>query len=141
MAIRSRSSIPTKISIGFASLGSTRPRRTNHSATLQEAAWRVSGAEGCPRRVREIRSLRSNRGQGIGEAARLLHVRQDPGRGIAQITTGMVWWDRKYAHEQSPEDQGRYEFAEQEAKAKKVGLWRDANPAPPWEFRDVQRRR
>jgi endonuclease YncB( thermonuclease family) len=43
--------------------------------------------------------------------------------GLAQITTGMAWWYRKYAHEQSTEDQGRYEFAEQEARAKRVGLW------------------
>jgi endonuclease YncB( thermonuclease family) len=55
--------------------------------------------------------------------------------GLVQITTGMAWWYRKYAREQSPEDQGRYEFAEQEAKAKKVGLWQDKNPQPPWEFR------
>ena len=55
--------------------------------------------------------------------------------GLAQITSGMAWWYRKYAHEQSPEDQGRYEFAEQEAKAKKVGLWQDKNPVPPWEYR------
>ena len=55
--------------------------------------------------------------------------------GLAQITTGMAWWFRRYANEQSPEDQGRYEFAEQEAKAKKVGLWQDKNPIPPWEFR------
>lgn len=27
------------------------------------------------------------------------------------------------------------EFTEQEAKAKKVGLWQDRNPIPPWEFR------
>jgi len=45
---------------------------------------------------------------------------------LAQITTGMAWWYRKYAREQSSEDQGRYEFAEQEANAKKLGLWRDA---------------
>jgi len=37
---------------------------------------------------------------------------------LSQITTGTAWWYRKYAHEQSPEDQGRYEFAEQKAKAK-----------------------
>ena len=55
--------------------------------------------------------------------------------GLAQITTGMAWWFRRYAHEQSSEDQERYEFAEQEAKAKKVGLWEDKNPIPPWEFR------
>ena len=54
---------------------------------------------------------------------------------LAQITSGMAWWFRRYAHEQSPEDQGRYEFAEHEANAKKVGLWRDKNPMPPWEYR------
>jgi endonuclease YncB( thermonuclease family) len=54
--------------------------------------------------------------------------------GLAQITSGMAWY-RRYAHEQSPEDRGRYEFAEQEAKAKRVGLWQEKNPMPPWEFR------
>jgi len=59
--------------------------------------------------------------------------------GLAQITTGMAWWYTKYAHEQSPEDQERYEFAEQEAKAKKVGLWQDKNSLPPWEYRRMSR--
>jgi len=61
--------------------------------------------------------------------------------GLAQITSGMAWWYRKYANEQSPEDQGRYEFAEQEAKAKRAGLWQDKNPQPPWEYRAVKRGR
>lgn len=39
----------------------------------------------------------------------------------------------------SPEDQGRYEFAEQEAEAKKVGPGQDKAPVPPWDFRAVQR--
>jgi endonuclease YncB( thermonuclease family) len=55
--------------------------------------------------------------------------------GLAQVKSGMAWWYRKYAHEQSSEDQERYEFAEQEAKAKRAGLWQDKNPQPPWEFR------
>jgi len=55
--------------------------------------------------------------------------------GLAQITSGMAWWYRKYAHEQSPEDRGRYEFAKQEAKGKKVGLWQEKNPVPPWEYK------
>jgi len=40
---------------------------------------------------------------------------------IAQITTGMAWWYRKFTNEKSPEDQGRYEFAELEAKSKIAG--------------------
>ena len=52
--------------------------------------------------------------------------------GLAQVSTGMAWWYRKYANEQSHEDRGRYEFSGQEAKAKKAGLWQDKNPQFPW---------
>jgi endonuclease YncB( thermonuclease family) len=55
--------------------------------------------------------------------------------GLEQIRAGYAWWYRTYASEQSPEDRERYESAEREAKGKKVGLWRDPNPAPPWEWR------
>jgi endonuclease YncB( thermonuclease family) len=50
--------------------------------------------------------------------------------GLAQIATGMAWWYRKYENEQSAEDQGRYEFAEQEAKAKREARIRTLLPAP-----------
>jgi len=55
--------------------------------------------------------------------------------GLGQIRAGYAWWYRAYANEQAPEDRERYELAEQKAKASKVGLWRDANPRPPWEWR------
>ena len=55
--------------------------------------------------------------------------------GHAQITVGLAWWYRNYAREQSPADRGAYEFSEQEAKAKRVGLWSDPDPVPPWEWR------
>jgi endonuclease YncB( thermonuclease family) len=55
--------------------------------------------------------------------------------GHAQITVGLAWWYRRYATEQSPQDRGAYEFSEQEARAKRVGLWRDADQMPPWEWR------
>ena len=48
--------------------------------------------------------------------------------GHAQITVGLAWWYRKYAKEQSPQDRGAYEFSEQEAKAKRAGLWSDPDP-------------
>jgi endonuclease YncB( thermonuclease family) len=76
------------------------------------------------------------KGQPFGNASR---KRLTLDVGLAQITMGMAWWYRKYAHEQSAEDQGRYEFAEQEARTKKVGLWQDKNPQPPWEFRKAKR--
>lgn len=53
----------------------------------------------------------------------------------AQILNGMAWWYRYYAQDQSEEDQGRYESAEQEARARKWGLWIDPNPVAPWDWR------
>ena len=58
--------------------------------------------------------------------------------GLAQITVGLAWWYQKYAKEQSVEDAHRYEFAEQEARAKHAGLWMDPQPTPPWEWRKAE---
>ncbi|OHC72297.1 MAG: hypothetical protein A3H93_14440 [Rhodocyclales bacterium RIFCSPLOWO2_02_FULL_63_24] len=55
--------------------------------------------------------------------------------GLAQIEAGLAWWYREYRREQSLEDQARYEFAEFDAQARRIGLWRDAAPVPPWEWR------
>jgi endonuclease YncB( thermonuclease family) len=55
--------------------------------------------------------------------------------GLAQVTDGMAWWYRHYAKEQTPEDRGQYESAEQEARLQKRGLWADDVPVPPWEWR------
>jgi endonuclease YncB( thermonuclease family) len=55
--------------------------------------------------------------------------------GLAQLTLGLAWWYQKYAKGQSTEDAGRYEFAEQEARAKRAGLWADADPVPPCDWR------
>ena len=59
--------------------------------------------------------------------------------GHAQILGGLAWWYRQYAKEQSVEDRGRYESAEQEARARKIGLWRDNNPIAPWEWRRARK--
>lgn len=53
---------------------------------------------------------------------------------LAMLTVGLAWYYRHYKDELSPEDQGRYEFAEYEAKAKKAGLWQHDNPTPPWDW-------
>lgn len=55
--------------------------------------------------------------------------------GLAQLTVGLAWHYKKCAHEQEPQQRGQYEFAEDEARAKRVGLWRDASPVPPWDWR------
>ncbi len=54
---------------------------------------------------------------------------------LVQIERGMAWFYRQYQREQSPNDRRLYEAAEDAARAGKRGLWRDAAPVPPWEFR------
>ena len=60
--------------------------------------------------------------------------------GLAQITVGLAWHYKQYAKEQTEEDRERYAFAEDEARAKRAGLWQDKNPMPPWEWRRRQKR-
>jgi endonuclease YncB( thermonuclease family) len=55
--------------------------------------------------------------------------------GLAQLEAGMAWWDRDYRRQQTLEDQGRYEYAEFDARMKRVGLWQDPTPIPPAEWR------
>ncbi len=57
----------------------------------------------------------------------------------AQVLSGMAWWYRYYAKEQPPQDRGRYESAEDEAKARKWGLWADPNPINPYDWRKGKR--
>jgi len=59
--------------------------------------------------------------------------------GMEQITVGLARWFSQDAYEQSAEDRGRYEFAEQEALAKRAGLWSDPNPTAPWDWRKEKR--
>jgi len=54
---------------------------------------------------------------------------------LMQVMSGMAWWYRQYAKEQSPQDRENYEVAEFNAKVRRVGLWADKNPVPPWEWR------
>ena len=61
--------------------------------------------------------------------------------GLALVTQGMAWWYRHYAAEQTPQARAQYRFAEQEARAKRAGLWADARPVPPWAWRYAHPRR
>jgi micrococcal nuclease len=47
---------------------------------------------------------------------------------------GLAWWFKKYA----PDDKV-LQSLELAAREKKIGLWRDTNPTPPWEFRAHKR--
>ncbi len=59
--------------------------------------------------------------------------------GLMQIKSGLAWWYRQYAKEQSFEDRAVYEKAEVEARLQLRGLWIAGSPAPPWEWRNNKR--
>ncbi len=49
------------------------------------------------------------------------------------ILAGWAWWFRRFASTEKS-----YSEAEQQARTARRGLWRDANPEPPWLYRDRQ---
>ncbi len=55
--------------------------------------------------------------------------------GMALLTLGLAWHYKNYEKEQPEEEREQYSFAETEARGNKVGLWNDAEPLPPWEWR------
>ena len=52
---------------------------------------------------------------------------------LKMVQDGLAWHFKRF--DNSP----TYAQAENEARAKKVGLWKDANPIPPWEFRKAKK--
>lgn len=59
--------------------------------------------------------------------------------GLGVLTSGLAWHYKKYQNEQSAEDRERYAFAENEARSKRAGLWSEADPVPPWDWRKSRR--
>lgn len=55
---------------------------------------------------------------------------------LEQIKAGMAWHYKHYQSEQTPEDRALYADAEVEARASRRGLWIDASPIAPWNFRN-----
>lgn len=54
---------------------------------------------------------------------------------LEQVRAGFAWHYKKYQNEQTPTDRELYSKAEIDAKNAWRGLWYDAEPMPPWEFR------
>jgi endonuclease YncB( thermonuclease family) len=54
---------------------------------------------------------------------------------LEQIKAGMSWHYKKYAKEQPIADRETYARAEAQARAGRRGLWSEAEPIPPWEWR------
>ena len=60
---------------------------------------------------------------------------------LEQVEAGMAWHYKKYQREQSASDRVKYSDAVLKARRLKVGLWRDPNPMPPWDYRRAERDR
>lgn len=58
---------------------------------------------------------------------------------LRMISQGNAWHYKQYASSQSAKDRAAYASAEAAARSAGKGLWRDADPVPPWDFRRQKR--
>lgn len=58
---------------------------------------------------------------------------------LEQLRRGLAWHYKKYQNEQSPADRQAYATAEQQAQVAQRGLWREARPQAPWDYRAALR--
>ncbi len=62
-------------------------------------------------------------------------LRDDRDLGLQLVREGYAWWYRAFADEQSAVDRVLYAAAELSARTARRGLWADAQPMAPWEYR------
>ena len=55
--------------------------------------------------------------------------------GLEQLKAGLAWHYKQYAKDQPLGERVRYAWFEQQARARREGLWKEAVPVPPWQFR------
>ena len=60
----------------------------------------------------------------------------DVGKDISleQVRLGMAWHDVRHVDEQTTPDRTLYSEAEEHARAKRLGLWKQKKPIAPWRF-------
>lgn len=54
---------------------------------------------------------------------------------LQQVRAGLAWHYKAYEKEQSAIDRISYVQAESDARNRRSGLWADAHPIPPWDYR------
>jgi endonuclease YncB( thermonuclease family) len=54
---------------------------------------------------------------------------------LEQVRDGMAWHYKQFQDEQTAGDRKLYASAEDAAREAHTGLWSDAHPIPPWDFR------
>ncbi len=63
------------------------------------------------------------------EVASLYLGDQGKSVNLRMVENGMAWWYTQYSRDTA------FQSAEREAKSGRTGLWADADPVPPWEWR------
>jgi len=58
---------------------------------------------------------------------------------LAQLQAGLAWHYRHYQDEQPRAERLAYAEAEAEARQARRGLWQEATPTPPWDYRRQRR--
>jgi len=91
-------------------------------ANLGQMTFQQQATADCPRRDRsgELRCKVFVNGQDVG---------------LRQLADGMAWWHGNNADDPLPEDRASYEQAEMMAKLRRLGLWSERNPTPPWDWK------
>ena len=59
---------------------------------------------------------------------------------LEMVETGLAWHYKHFAKDQDPAERIQYADAERAARGAKRGLWADASPVAPWEFRRARTR-
>ncbi len=79
--------------------------------------------------------------QKLDQYGRITGTVRYQGRNInlEQIQDGCAWYYRYFARDLSPTLRIQYETAESSARKDRVGLWRDAHPMNPYDFRRSKR--
>ena len=57
---------------------------------------------------------------------------------LEQLYLGAAWYNK--APSLTPEDRQAYAEVEADARVRRAGLWREAKPIPPWEYRAGRRK-
>jgi endonuclease YncB( thermonuclease family) len=58
--------------------------------------------------------------------------------GLQMIRDGAAWFDRSYETNLGPVESALYAESERAARGERRGLWQDAAPVPPWEWRQAR---
>jgi len=56
------------------------------------------------------------------------------------LADGFAWYDKSRVQALAEPDRRAYAAAEADARQRRVGLWRDSKPIPPWEYRAGRRK-